>query len=95
MSEVQFKHTFFTNDANANEILSFIESYQVNDQWWCRDETDCLPWSEEKNPPVDRLYESQNLCRLMCGKHGGLWPRPSGVCYLKKSTINVNTNLIR
>ena len=31
----------------------------------------------------------------MCGKFGGLWPKPTLKCNLEKSTIGVNTELIR
>lgn len=95
MSEVIKKliHQFLSLLISIN--FSAIESYQISNEWWCRNETDCLPWNEEKNPPVERLFETQNLCRLMCGKFGGLWPRPSGMCELAKSTMTITTNLIR
>lgn len=67
----------------------------MNNEWWCRNETDCLPWKEENNSPVDRVFETQNMCRLMCGKYGGLWPRPSGICDIEKSTMSFNTDYIR
>lgn len=35
------------------------------------------------------------MCRLMCGKYGGLWPRPTVACNLEKSTIDINVNQIR
>jgi len=42
-----------------------------------------------------QTYVNQNICRLMCGKFGGLWPKPTLKCNLEKSTVNVNADLIR
>lgn len=44
---------------------------------------------------VANVYETQNICRLLCGKYGSLWPKPTNVCELGKSIVDVNTDLIR
>lgn len=71
-----------------------VKSYQIDNKWFCRNDTDCLPWKDENNN-VDKVFQTQNLCRLMCGKWGSLWPKPTGDCKLEKSTININVNQIR
>jgi hexosaminidase len=72
-----------------------VQSYQVDNRWYCKNQNDCLPWREEMNQRVDRIFESQNLCRLMCGKFASLWPLPTVKCELQKSTIDINPNSIR
>lgn len=39
-------------------------------------------------------YENQNICRLMCGQFGSLWPRPTGMCRITKSTVSISSNQI-
>lgn len=67
----------------------------MNNVWYCRNDTDCLPWKANNQiSPPSETYESQNLCRLMCGKYRGIWPQVTGTCDISKSVISVNTNLI-
>lgn len=64
----------------------------------CRNNLDCLPYKEAMSKgQIENatIYENQNICRLVCGRYGSLWPRPTGFCVLEKSIIDVNTNLIR
>lgn len=69
-----------------------MTSFQIDNKWYCRNETDCLPWTDGND--VGKVFETQNLCRLMCGRLGGLWPRPI-ICNIDKSTIDINVNQIR
>lgn len=71
-----------------------VKSYQMENKWYCRNNVDCLPLKESNNN-VDKVFETQNLCRLMCGKWGSLWPKPTGACNLEKSTTSINVNQIR
>ncbi|CRL01556.1 CLUMA_CG014295, isoform A, partial [Clunio marinus] len=69
--------------------------YLTGDEWYCRNNTDCLPWKNSGENQVENVYENQNICRLFCGKYGSLWPKPTGRCELGKSTVDINTDLIR
>lgn len=73
-------------------ILFDFRSYLDDQGWICQNEGDCRP---KKGIEADIVYENQNICRLLCGKYGGLWPKPTVQCNLGKSIIDVNTELIR
>lgn len=66
----------------------------TSNQWHCRDNRECLPVS--KTTPSDaKIHENQNICRLLCGKFGSLWPTPTEKCQLGSSVIAISSELIR
>ncbi|KAG5675281.1 hypothetical protein PVAND_005195 [Polypedilum vanderplanki] len=69
-------------------------SYQINGKWYCRNNMDCLPWESKNTETLPKIYETQNLCRLMCGKFRGLWPQVTRICNIEKSVNPVNFELI-
>ncbi|KAL7040166.1 hypothetical protein ACKWTF_000296 [Chironomus riparius] len=70
-------------------------SYQSDNVWYCRDDHYCLPLRNNNEQSTVQTFQNQNICRLMCGKFGGLWPKPTLKCNLEKSTVGVNAELIR
>lgn len=89
----------FLDQVSQKKVLEMIFilrcSYLTSNEWYCKDNADCLPWKLSGKNQVENIYENQNICRLLCGKNGALWPKPTGKCELGKSVVDVNTNLIR
>ena len=40
-------------------------------------------------------FETQNMCHLVCGKYGPLWPRPTGATRIGDNIIQFNPQKIR
>lgn len=40
-------------------------------------------------------YDSQNACRLVCGRFGGLWPRPTNFAMLGQALVSFNPRYFR
>ncbi|XP_059617121.1 chitooligosaccharidolytic beta-N-acetylglucosaminidase [Phlebotomus argentipes] len=43
----------------------------------------------------ERIYETLKICRLVCGNHGALWPRPTGNTFIGPSLMQFHPNFIR
>jgi hypothetical protein len=87
---------YFINLTHENFFAKyFFFSYQDDNQWYCKNETDCLPWKNGSGSSSVEIYENQNVCKLMCGQFAGLWPKPTGKCDIEKSFVRVNSELIR
>lgn len=87
---------YFSFKSIVLEIWFFLGcSYLTENEWFCKNDADCRPWKMSQENAVENVYENQNICRLLCGKFGGLWPKPTGACELGKAVMDVNTDLIR
>lgn len=73
--------------------------FLTNHKWQCKNNTNCAPFMDsnalDSNATLQNIYENQDICRLMCGISGSLWPKPTGVFNLGKSVVSVNPLLIR
>lgn len=49
----------------------------------------------DSNVTLQNVYENQDVCQLLCGDFGSLWPQPTGSFTLGKSVVSVNPLLIR
>jgi len=71
-------------------VISHAES------WKCMNDTFCV--HTETNPHLlstfDETHESQDLCRLICGKYRGLWPQPTGQIKLARNYIPFDAKAI-
>lgn len=61
-------------------------------KWYCRDKKFCVPvLSSNVNIYTNTsLHQTQELCRLVCGKNRGLWPMPYEIIDLSDNYISVN-----
>lgn len=93
----KFNTNFEIKWSDFKTILILVSfSYLTDNEWLCINNTDCLPLKSSRGrTQAGSVYENQNICRLLCGEFGGLWPRPTRKCNLGKSIIDVNTDLIR
>ncbi|CAO1349067.1 unnamed protein product [Diamesa tonsa] len=70
-----------------------------NQKWQCKNNTNCAPFMDsnalDANVTLQNVYENQDICRLLCGGSGSLWPQPTGAFSLGKSVVSVNPLLIR
>lgn len=48
-----------------------------------------LPVEDDVRSLVSQ-YSSLEVCRLTCGRYGGLWPKPTGTCTLSRQIVEVD-----
>lgn len=79
-------------------LITFIR-FLNNQKWQCKNDANCAPFMDsntlDSNVTLQNVYENQDICRLLCGNSGSLWPQPTGVFNLGKSVVSVNPLLIR
>uniref|UniRef100_A0A182NN29 beta-N-acetylhexosaminidase n=1 Tax=Anopheles dirus TaxID=7168 RepID=A0A182NN29_9DIPT len=62
----------------------------------CINEEQCHREYDHTNDTHDsNTYTSLNHCRLVCGKYGPLWPRPTGAIDLDKETTRIDLTNVR
>lgn len=62
--------------------------------WTCNDISRCIQQNPKNDTSELKFYESQNICRLVCGKYGGLWPHPTGTTILTPELIDLHPQSI-
>lgn len=50
---------------------------------------------ENKIESNEILYDTLNICRMVCGEYGSLWPIPTIETTLSKEVIAFHPNFIR
>uniref|UniRef100_A0A182RKT8 beta-N-acetylhexosaminidase n=1 Tax=Anopheles funestus TaxID=62324 RepID=A0A182RKT8_ANOFN len=77
-------------------ILQISASSYINTTYRCTNEQQCIKEQGSINGSrTSDGFSTLNNCRLVCGKYGPLWPRPSGRVELGKNTIPINPFTIR
>ena len=57
----------------------------------CTNEEQCVRvYGNTKSANESHVFSTLSKCRLLCGKYGPLWPRPTGHVTLGKETTVVN-----
>ncbi|XP_023291195.2 chitooligosaccharidolytic beta-N-acetylglucosaminidase [Lucilia cuprina] len=79
--------------------ICFIFSARANETeesplWICTTSDLCLLDTAPNVGDVKR-FESQNDCRLSCGKYGAIWPMPTGDCSLSKNRVHFDPWKVR
>lgn len=66
-------------------------------KWYCNDKHFCVPaLSPNMNGYTNTsLHQTQELCRLICGKNRGLWPVPYDIMDLSDNYITFNIDKLR
>ncbi|CAD7090237.1 unnamed protein product [Hermetia illucens] len=67
----------------------------VPKKWSCNEDENCVPYVGQKSLESPSIYETQDICRLSCGRYGPLWPRPTGAITISQGRVNFNPKNIR
>uniref|UniRef100_A0A182YEM4 beta-N-acetylhexosaminidase n=1 Tax=Anopheles stephensi TaxID=30069 RepID=A0A182YEM4_ANOST len=68
-----------------------IPTYRCNDEQKCIKEFGSIAGTSVSS----NVFPTLNHCRLLCGKFGPLWPRPTGRVELGKTTTAINLSTIK
>lgn len=64
---------------------------RCSQKWICNREEMCIKIQKNvQNAQNGHTYNSQGACRLVCGKYGALWPRPTGYTLLGQTLFSIN-----
>ncbi|XP_045536140.1 chitooligosaccharidolytic beta-N-acetylglucosaminidase [Papilio machaon] len=90
-----FVHSARSNDVHGLETNS--DTYKPSWVYKCDPEYGCersdLP-SQGHAVNTTNIFKSLDLCRTVCGRFGGMWPRPV-TASLSSNTIKIHPNYIR
>lgn len=76
-------------------MILFVLKNSWSYKWTCGDEAKCQRIHNDSLVTDETAYNSQNACRLVCGRYGGLWPRPTSFVLLGQTLITFNPNNLR
>uniref|UniRef100_A0A182PDH5 beta-N-acetylhexosaminidase n=1 Tax=Anopheles epiroticus TaxID=199890 RepID=A0A182PDH5_9DIPT len=72
-------------------VLHALQSPVSCKSYICANEEQCITANDHQiNTEHSKAFSSLNNCRLLCGKYGPLWPRPTGYVFLGNQTIAIN-----
>lgn len=84
--------------SNGNTQNNDIFQVTWQHKWQCNGKNgECLRIKVENSQSTTSspYYETQNICRLICGKHGPLWPRPTGSTVINPTLTSVDPREIK
>lgn len=76
-------------------MIQKIKFNSWNYKWICSTDGKCVRQHTDKDITTNPTFESQNVCRLVCGKYGALWPQPTGRTTLGNELIQISPDQIR
>lgn len=79
----------------ASHLLYFTYGQEDYTSWTCTTAGNCVRYGNSGNLINSTVYTSLDVCRLVCGAYGSLWPIPTGFTSLVKHIVNFNPNSIR
>uniref|UniRef100_A0A1A9WED7 Beta-hexosaminidase n=1 Tax=Glossina brevipalpis TaxID=37001 RepID=A0A1A9WED7_9MUSC len=71
-----------------------LDYLKVNGLWVCISERFCI-LEENASYCSNKTFESQQDCRLSCGKHGAIWPMPTGRCELGNERVHFDPKKVK
>ncbi|KAL9918528.1 chitooligosaccharidolytic beta-N-acetylglucosaminidase-like isoform 1-T4 [Glossina fuscipes fuscipes] len=67
---------------------------KTSGQWVCIEERLCIAEESASFCP-NKTFESQQDCRLSCGKYGAIWPMPTGNCELGNDRVHFSPKNVK
>ncbi|KAI9581032.1 hypothetical protein GQX74_014415 [Glossina fuscipes] len=67
---------------------------RTSGQWVCIEERLCIAEESASFCP-NKTFESQQDCRLSCGKYGAIWPMPTGNCELGNDRVHFSPKNVK
>ncbi|XP_067640057.1 chitooligosaccharidolytic beta-N-acetylglucosaminidase [Eurosta solidaginis] len=75
-------------------LVATVQTQSESPQWICDSTDSCLIDNAANIGDVKR-FESQNDCRLSCGKYGAIWPIPTVECSISNERIRFDPWKVR